>query len=82
MISFTCCIGIMQALNRGHVREFSPARKDPHWDGIMLALVNATSVYNRHCSRSRGRREFRDGRRRLRVKDHSWRGPPALWRRR
>jgi hypothetical protein len=22
---------IMQALNRGHVREFNPTRKDPHW---------------------------------------------------
>jgi hypothetical protein len=24
-------IGIMRALNRGHVREFDPARKDTHW---------------------------------------------------
>jgi hypothetical protein len=24
-------IGIMRALNRGRVREFNPARKDPHW---------------------------------------------------
>jgi hypothetical protein len=24
-------IGIMRALNRGHVREFNPKRKDPHW---------------------------------------------------
>jgi hypothetical protein len=24
-------IGIMRALNRGHVREFNPSRKDPHW---------------------------------------------------
>jgi hypothetical protein len=24
-------IGIMRALNRGHVRQFNPARKDPHW---------------------------------------------------
>jgi hypothetical protein len=31
VISFTCFIGIMQAFNRGHVREFSPSRKDPHW---------------------------------------------------
>ena len=24
-------IGMMQALNRGHVREFNPSRKDPHF---------------------------------------------------
>ena len=24
-------IGAMRALNRNHVREFNPARKDPHW---------------------------------------------------
>jgi hypothetical protein len=24
-------IGIMTALNRGHVREFDPSRKDHHW---------------------------------------------------
>jgi hypothetical protein len=24
-------IGFMQALNRGHVREFNPSRKDHHW---------------------------------------------------
>jgi hypothetical protein len=24
-------IGIMRALNRHHVREFNPKRKDPHW---------------------------------------------------
>jgi hypothetical protein len=24
-------IGIMRALNRHHVREFNPNRKDPHW---------------------------------------------------
>jgi hypothetical protein len=24
-------IGIMRALNRGHVRQFNPARKDHHW---------------------------------------------------
>jgi hypothetical protein len=24
-------IGIMRALNRGHVREFNPDRKDTHW---------------------------------------------------
>jgi len=24
-------IGIMRALNRGHVREFNPDRKDHHW---------------------------------------------------
>jgi hypothetical protein len=26
-------IGVMQGLNRGHVREFNPTRKDPHWSG-------------------------------------------------
>jgi hypothetical protein len=24
-------IGVMKALNRGHVREFNPSQKDPHW---------------------------------------------------
>ncbi|MEH2570248.1 hypothetical protein [Bradyrhizobium sp. AZCC 2289] len=24
-------VGVMRALNRGHVREFNPDRKDPHW---------------------------------------------------
>jgi hypothetical protein len=24
-------IGVMKALNRGHVREFNPSRKDTHW---------------------------------------------------
>ncbi len=24
-------IGVMRALNRGHVREFNPERKDTHW---------------------------------------------------
>jgi hypothetical protein len=24
-------IGVMQALNRGHVREFNPKHKKPHW---------------------------------------------------
>ncbi|MFH0303079.1 hypothetical protein AAFX91_39200 [Bradyrhizobium sp. 31Argb] len=24
-------IGVMRALNRGQVRQFNPARKDPHW---------------------------------------------------
>jgi hypothetical protein len=24
-------IGVLWALNRGHVREFNTSRKDPHW---------------------------------------------------
>jgi len=24
-------IGVMRALNRGHVREFNPKQKEPHW---------------------------------------------------
>ena len=24
-------IGVVRELNRGHVREFNPSRKDPHW---------------------------------------------------
>jgi hypothetical protein len=24
-------IGVMQALNRHHVREFNPKQKEPHW---------------------------------------------------
>jgi hypothetical protein len=24
-------VGVMRALNRGHVREFNTSRKDPHW---------------------------------------------------
>jgi hypothetical protein len=30
-------IGVMRALNRGHVREFNPSRKDPHWGRRKLA---------------------------------------------
>jgi len=30
-------IGVMQALNRGHVREFNPKQKEPHWRRRKLA---------------------------------------------
>ncbi|WP_371259494.1 hypothetical protein [Bradyrhizobium sp. URHD0069] len=30
-------IGVMRALNRGHVRAFNPSRKDPHWGRRKLA---------------------------------------------
>jgi hypothetical protein len=30
-------IGIMRALNRGHVREFNPDRKEHHWGRRKLA---------------------------------------------
>jgi hypothetical protein len=30
-------IGLMRALNRHHVREFNPDRKDPHWGKRELA---------------------------------------------
>jgi hypothetical protein len=30
-------IGIMTALNRGHVREFDSSRKDHHWGRRKLA---------------------------------------------
>ena len=30
-------IGIMRALNRGHVREFNPDRRDHHWGRRKLA---------------------------------------------
>jgi hypothetical protein len=30
-------IGVMRGLNRGHVREFNPTRKDPHWGRRKLA---------------------------------------------
>jgi hypothetical protein len=30
-------IGIMQALNRHHVREFNPKHKEPHWGRRKLA---------------------------------------------
>ena len=30
-------IGIMRGLNRGHVREFNPDRKDHHWGRRKLA---------------------------------------------
>jgi hypothetical protein len=33
-------IGVMQALNRGHVREFNPPRKDPHWSGKNSRGIN------------------------------------------
>ena len=30
-------VGVMKALNRGHVREFNLSRKDPHWGRRKLA---------------------------------------------
>jgi hypothetical protein len=30
-------IGVIKALNRGHVREFNPSRKEPHWGRRKLA---------------------------------------------
>jgi hypothetical protein len=30
-------IGVMNALDRGHVREFNPSRKEPHWGRRKLA---------------------------------------------
>ena len=30
-------IGVMQALNRHHVREFNPKQKEPHWGRRKLA---------------------------------------------
>jgi hypothetical protein len=30
-------IGVMKALNRRHVREFNPSRKDPNWGRRKLA---------------------------------------------
>jgi hypothetical protein len=30
-------IGVMKALNRDHVREFKPSRKEPHWGRRKLA---------------------------------------------
>jgi hypothetical protein len=30
-------IGVMQALNRGHVREFNPKQNEPHWGRRKLA---------------------------------------------
>src|SRR2546430_13966442 len=30
-------IGVVRALNRGHVREFNPERKDPHWGRCKLS---------------------------------------------
>jgi len=30
-------IGVMKALNRGHVREFNPSRKKPRWGRRKLA---------------------------------------------
>jgi len=30
-------IGVMKALNRGHVREFNPSRKEPYWGRRKLA---------------------------------------------
>jgi hypothetical protein len=35
-------IGIMQALNRHHVREFDPKQKEPHWGRRKLARVNTS----------------------------------------
>ena len=30
-------IDVMKALNRGHIREFNPSRKEPHWGRRKLA---------------------------------------------
>jgi hypothetical protein len=30
-------IGVMMALNRGHVQEFNPKQKEPHWGRRKLA---------------------------------------------
>jgi hypothetical protein len=32
-------IGVMRALNRGHIREFNPDRKDTHWGKRKRALI-------------------------------------------
>jgi hypothetical protein len=36
-------IGVMRALNRGHVREFNPDRKDHHWGKRKLARDRLTN---------------------------------------
>jgi|ERR1700682_2686673 len=41
-------IGVMRALNRGHVREFNPARKDPHWGGGSSRGTNDSLGLCRH----------------------------------
>jgi hypothetical protein len=33
-------IGVMRALNRGHVHVFNPDRKDPHWGKRKLKWDN------------------------------------------
>jgi hypothetical protein len=40
-------IGVMRALNRGHVREFNPSRKDPHWGRRKLKRIMAVPIRHR-----------------------------------
>jgi len=37
-------IGVMRALNRGHVREFNPTRKDPHWGAASWRATDENSL--------------------------------------
>jgi len=37
-------IGVMKALNRGHVREFNPSRKEPHWGRASWREIDENSL--------------------------------------
>jgi hypothetical protein len=37
-------IGVMRALNRGHVRDFDTSRKDTHWGKRKTGLMSSRSA--------------------------------------
>ena len=38
-------IGVLRALNRGHVRAFNPSRKDPHWGRSLESAMHKTTTF-------------------------------------
>ena len=49
-------IGVMQAINRHHVREFDPDRKPHHWGKRKLKRANNRLDLHQHRQRGRRRR--------------------------
>jgi hypothetical protein len=46
-------IGVVRALNRGHVREFIPTQEEPHWDRRKLGGTNENGVQSATSTISR-----------------------------
>jgi hypothetical protein len=44
-------IDVMRALNRHHVREFDPSRKEPHWGRLKLAGTGKL-LYSRYAAKA------------------------------